>query len=117
MKIIDLLNRIANHEEVPLRIKYDGLIFEWDKVGYLHYRDNKANECAFLEGVRTDMVLNDEVELIGDKEDEIDIQNIEEIDEYFIEITNSGEDVKFLAKKYNELIKVIKQLDKKIKEK
>ena len=29
MKVIDLLNKIANGEEVPYRIKYNGRIYEY----------------------------------------------------------------------------------------
>lgn len=56
-----------------------------------------------------------EFEIIEDEE-EIDIQSIEEIKEVFIESSSCGEDVKFLARKYNLILQVVKQLDKNIKE-
>lgn len=31
MKIISLLNKIANREEVPKKIKYDNLVYEYDE--------------------------------------------------------------------------------------
>lgn len=54
-------------------------------------------------------------EIIEEQED-IDIQSIEEIKDIFIENSSCGEDVKYLARKYNEILKWAKQLDKKIKE-
>lgn len=64
MKVIELLNKIANGEEVPKKIKYNNLIYNWDITGYLHYEDEHTRERAFLEGYRTDKCLNDEVEII-----------------------------------------------------
>ena len=32
MKVIDLLNKIANGEEVPKKIKYDGSIYEYVRM-------------------------------------------------------------------------------------
>ena len=115
MKIIELLNKIANGEDVPKKIKFEGLIYTWDKIGYLHYKDDYCRECSFLEGLRVELVLNAEVEIIEDEE-EIDIQSIEEIKEVFIENSSCGEDVKFLARKYNLILQAVKQLDKNIKE-
>lgn len=61
MKVIDLLNKIANGEEVPKEIKYDGLKwnFEEDK---LYYSDNiwLDDYCNLSQ------CLNDEVEIIGE---------------------------------------------------
>lgn len=79
MKVIDLLNKIAKGEEVPKIIKYNGLIYNWDKVSYLHYEDEKA-EQAFLEGYRTDMCLNYEVEIIEEdkKIEKLDMKEMKE---------------------------------------
>jgi len=54
---------------------------------------------------------------IIEEQEEIDIQSIEEIKDIYIENSSCGEDVKYLARKYNEILKWAKQLDKKIKEK
>ncbi len=48
-------------------------------------------------------------------EEEIDIQEIEEYNDYFIDNSRSSNDIKDLAKKYNLLVKSVKQLDKKMK--
>ena len=71
MKVIDLLNNIANGEEVPKKIMHNNIIYTWDIVGYLHYEDKHYSERAFLEGYRTDMCLNDEVEIVEDTPKEI----------------------------------------------
>lgn len=114
IKVIDLLNKIANGEELPEKIKwnYDENIYTHDGGGYLCYSTGYAREKAFLEGYRTDMMLHTTVEIIEEQQD-IDIQNIEEIDGTFIEYSPYKE----LAKMYNELIKAVKQLDKNIKDK
>ncbi len=57
---------------MPSKISYKNIVYNWDNCGYLHYKDNLP-ERSFLEGIRTDMVLNDEVELIEEQQ-YIDIQ-------------------------------------------
>ena len=124
------MNKIANNEEVPKKIKFEGLIYTWDKIGYLHYKDDYYRECSFLEGLRVELVLNAEVEIIEDEE-EIDIQSIEEIvgntdvrmnnkeisaEDYFYTITNIVLSINELKNKQNESLKAVKQLDKNIKE-
>ena len=77
LTVIQLLNKIANGEEVPEKIKYRGLMYYQDGRGYFHDETEYTTERAFLEGVRTDMVLNEEVEIIEPIEDEfIDIEEI-----------------------------------------
>jgi uncharacterized protein (UPF0335 family) len=115
IKVIDLLNKIANGEEVPEKIKWRDKIWIYTKSqqDYLHHG------VCFFEGfcqIRTKEFIIDTVEIIEEQE-EIDIQSIEEIKDIFIENSSCGEDVKYLAKKYNEILKWAKQLDKKIKEK
>lgn len=63
MKVIDLLNRIANGEEVPKKIKYDEHIWLF-KEGVREYLEEydlyKLDNFEFSE-------LNEEVEIIEDK--------------------------------------------------
>ena len=69
----------------------------------------------------TEMMVSDlmgyNFEILSEEDEEIDIQSIEEYEEFFIDQSNSSDDVKSLARKCNELIKAVKKLDKKIKEK
>ena len=111
MKVIDLLNKIANGEEVPKRIMYNNIIYTWDIVGYLHYEDKHYSERAFLEGYRTDMCLNDEVEIIEDtpKEDKkiekmIKLNNISNSSDITALCTMQWENNKIIEKKINEII-------------
>ena len=124
IRVIDLLNKMANGEEVPEKIKYDNDIFIYDKdrKDYIHQLDSdgwvsetllfKMRDVHFFEGF-----INVKVEII-EEEPEIDIQGIEELQEYLHIGDKQEEDVKDRTNiKINELIKAIKQLDKKIKEK
>lgn len=65
MKIIELLNKIANDEEVPKKIKYDGQIYTYSNCRYKTqdgYSDLLGTKNMFYSGV-----LNYEVEIIEDK--------------------------------------------------
>lgn len=112
IKIIDLLNKIANGEEVPDKIKYNSIIYNWDIKGYLHYEDEHYSERAFLEGYRTDMVLNDYVEILED--------NTEEIEElpkmnFFELVTDEVKTAMAMEKiklKVDELVKAINKIRK-----
>ena len=118
MKIIDLLNKIANGEDVPEKIKFRSIIYNWDIVGYLHYEDDYSSERAFLEGMRTDMVLNEEVEIIEDtpkenkKIEKLDLSDWWEITsaedckpEMLAEIFNKN--AKAFSSKINEIIEIL----------
>ena len=68
MKVIDLLNKIANGEEVPKKIGYDNKIFEFDELEKqytFHNLDYSVNDDLGLsiDGLKY-MSLNDEVEII-----------------------------------------------------
>lgn len=114
IRVIDLLNKIANGEEVPEKVKYCG-----SEYLYLNHRKDYKNmeldfdSCIIDSKYHNLDWLNDTVEIIEEQE-EIDIQSIEEIKEVFIENSSCGEDVKYLARKYNEILKWAKQLEKKI---
>mgnify|MGYP003289694863 CR=1 FL=1 len=112
MKIIDLLNKIANGEEVPKKIKYDEMIFEYQGSDWLC----KKNGWWFI--TSDDKILenlNDEVEIL-DEEDEF-----EDIVEYGkpVLLELQCEDIKLrdlqsymylLAKDQNTLIKNQKKI-------
>lgn len=66
--------------------------------------------------LNTGWLINSKIEVIEEQE-EIDIQKITDIKDVFIDNAACGEDVKYLARKYNEILKWAKQLDKKTKEK
>ena len=83
MKVIDLLNKIANGEEIPKKIKVSsGIIFEYDGIDYKNKDYNKYFFDSYMQITEKDM--NMEVEIIEDipKEDKkIEKLNIEIQDE------------------------------------
>ena len=102
IKIIDLLNKIANSEEVPKRIKYCGNIYEYNDEfyymnGYSLYRD------FYTEG----NCLNYEVEIIEEN------KKIEKLDiDKMLQIKKWKRD-KNAWKKINELIDEVNKLKEK----
>lgn len=114
IKVIDLLNKIANGEEIPEKIKWKGIEFDYDK-DLEDYCDDSY--CSLLykmvSGLRGLDILDYEVEIIEEQE-EIDIQSIEEI-----ESAMNGNECVIDNRIWtlNQVIKAVKQLDEKIKEK
>jgi len=104
IKVIELLNKIANGEEVPnLKIKHWKQIYNFNiKMGFI--------TCQSDEGYNLDLIqcLNDEVEILED--------NTEDIEEFGCEFINNlvTEDEVDMAKKINELVKAVNQIRKKI---
>ena len=67
IKIIDLLNKIANKEQVPEKIKYNNKIWEYD----VYSNDYKGEDIWLFEELfeyrRTIEFINDEVEIIEEQ--------------------------------------------------
>jgi hypothetical protein len=61
MKVIDLLNKIANGEEVPEKIKYDSKTYHYGYYYQWYLTDNLCEEL-FIDKNH----LNDEIEIIED---------------------------------------------------
>ena len=76
MKVIDLLNKIANGEEAPKLIKYKSNIYEFANDNYyiLNCYDEIASYCLLNNYVG---ILNDEVEIINDTLKKIEPTKIE----------------------------------------
>lgn len=124
IKVIELLNKIANGEEAPKQIEYKANLYRLDEDK--NYRD-VVDGSYFVEDLSFNLAnLSDEVQIIEEQE-EIDIQNIEELDENFTYIENHSSGLGIekvlnkaeieLVNKINELVQAVKQLDKKIKKK
>ena len=119
MKVIDLLNKIANGEEVPEKILYKEKIFEFDKLEKCYITSNFDNSVMndlsiYLDDGLNMNSLNDEVEILEEQQD-IDIQPLNPQTNYFKDGTDFV--YKLMYDKINELVQAVKQLDKKIKEK
>ena len=67
MKVIDLLNKIANGEEVPKKIKINNVIYEYR--GYMYWTENANYQDIenYLFGKWNFKILNDEVEIIEEE--------------------------------------------------
>jgi len=63
MKVIDLLNKIANGEEVPEKIQWGEFILVWEEQGFHDYKFLETGNHLLFQGFATS-VLNNEVEII-----------------------------------------------------
>ena len=113
MKVIDLLNKIANGEKVPKKIKCLGVIYEYcdnDKFyyqnGYSMYRD------FYTEG----NCLDEEVEII--EEEKIIFEEINELSvpHKLAGNVDLGEDEKSIQYKVNQLIRNQKKIIDELRE-
>ena len=71
MKIIDLLNKIANNEEIPTRIRYKNEIYkaEYNSIFKQNYYEIEEKYCnkLLLGEIHSVTQLNDEVEIIEEE--------------------------------------------------
>ena len=116
IKIIDLLNKIANNEEVPKKIKWLEQIYEYsdnDKFyyqnGYSMYRD------FYTEG----NCLNEDVEIIEEPKKIEKIEIYEDSDGHYFydkhckKIYITCDEINFMLEQFNELIDEINNLKEK----
>lgn len=101
IKIIDLLNKIANDEEVPEKIMYDTCLYTCDKITRTYYDE----EDRTLWESYNFKILNDEVEILNEaKEDKI--QKI-----YHCETSLTQNEVKiFMTENLNQMVDKINEL-------
>ncbi len=104
MKIIDLLNKIANGEEVPKNIKFMSSIWKYCKDGTTQDYINNYDKCLMEFIAINKDGLNNEVEII---EEPKKIEKMEcNVESWF---TPSQADIEII-KKINELIDEINNL-------
>ena len=109
MKVIDLLNKIANGEEVPKKVILDKKEFQYNKT-YEQYLDKY--EVNLLEHISDYNYsgLNDEVEII---EEDKEIEEIKDkLDVSTCGIADGEEKTNELIDKINELVKAVNELKK-----
>lgn len=125
MKIIDLLNKIANKEELPKKIKYND---DYWKVGIADNEEvdylNDSEFELFSQYLQHALIesLNDEVEILEDEE--TDIQEIKEITETStIDYSKNKEEmitayklIHICENKINEIIRVVNKIQQESKE-
>ena len=118
MKVIDLLNKIANGEEVPKKIKYCNQVFELteNKVDWYCY-DYAINFLGNEIGIFN---LNDEVEIIEEHEEEPKEHKIPEKLGYQDNANGTfylnrkkynSEPIKILSKKINEILDYLEEIE------
>ena len=118
IKIIELLNRIVNGEEVPEKIKWDNLIYvlKQDSIdGHFYYirenTDYSVGNLFFSDLTMGD--LNDEVEIIEEDKTIKELQ-FDSDEKYIKTITGTTNKMRnidvTLATKINELVKEINKI-------
>lgn len=121
MKVIDLLNKIANNENYRPKIKIQltkldkEYVYKYNKIYGEYVKENNDEKFGLLSDWCIEKILNEEVEILEDKTEEIEeIQN-------FTCLTkgNNGEIIKLLnelsicyGEKLNELARAINQIKK-----
>jgi hypothetical protein len=110
MKVIDLLNKIANKEEVPKKIEWEDDVYEYDEEEYAYTTYEYERPITLMENV-LECDLNKEVEII---EEDKEIKEL-----YHCCMESDNQEIKFLiqnindlADKTNELIKAVNELKK-----
>lgn len=111
MKIIDLLNKIANGEEVPNKIEYRGTKFLYDILNqcYIEENYNKYNDLLMELSNHKGTDLNYEVEIIEEdkKIEKLILDDLIDTDEAVYDNFHN------IELKINELIDKIKSLENK----
>ena len=121
IKVIDLINKIDNKEELPQKVKFEKEIYEYDKKrkDYINKYDAWTSQTLLYRVMSTHFIselLECEVEIIEDEE-EIDIQSIDIIRDYRTsEDDLYNDNFEDFRGTINELVQAVKQLDKNIKE-
>jgi hypothetical protein len=124
IKIIDLLNKIANGEEPPEKIRIAGHRYKYNKETKDYDSDiGFDNKDLFLHiGILKEL----NTPIIIEEQDEIDIQELEDVN--LFDNGQNFNDMPIIIESYddnftninntiNKLVRAVKQLDKNIKEK
>lgn len=111
IKVIDLLNKIANDEEVPEKIKIKNVIYEYRGYMYCTEKANYQDIEDYLFGKWNFNILNDYAEII---EEPKKIEKIARCDDikmtHYGELHKPTENEEILRIKVNELIDEINNL-------
>ena len=112
MKVIDLLNKITNCEEVPKKIKFENKVYVLDHEG-LDFYALEEGYGLLLEKINDTNLLNVEVEIIEEVKEIRELPNEIQYPRNFDEVVYIAED---LVRKINELTKTVNYLLDKEKE-
>lgn len=117
MKVIDLINMINNKEDLPEKMIINKIEFHSNVFKTMIYEED-CNTNIWMAIQLNHIDLDDyvkimEVELIEDET--IDIDNIEELILNDYDVWTGKTNTDLINDKINELIKIVKQLNKEIK--
>lgn len=114
IKVIDLLNKIANGEEAPKEIKFDKEVFVY--IGKWQQYVTKEEEIPLLRRISDYNYsgLNDEVEILEDNTEEIEeLSTYREIEEFGeLDKRCINQNAKEFFNKINELVKAVNSIRK-----
>lgn len=119
IKVIDLLNKIANNEEVPEKIKIKNVIYEYRGYMYCTEKANYQDIEDYLFGKWNFNILNDYAEIIEEPK-EIEKLNLisQKLDKIKEILVNSKEYAMAVAMELNDkqsvLIKIISEIDEEV---
>lgn len=107
IKIIDLLNKSANGESLPLKIKYGGYEFQYDIINNCYV---DKNDLMLEDHVNFFSKINDEVEIVEEskKIEKLDNRNYDEINKIYCGKKALGEAE--IVDKINEIIDVVNKM-------
>lgn len=112
MKIIDLLNKIANGEEVPKKIDYNGEIFIYNETlkRYVHEINKYSDSSTYCLGgyFALDMSLDHKVKVL----EELEYKEYEDIEELSYKYVNTYGNISQHRKSEEPLIDTINALIK-----
>ena len=82
MRVIDLLNKIANREEVPKKVKYKTFYWEYSEKDR-DYKDTEEDYVFSCSNYDIPEMLNNEVEIIEEDPEDKEITEHHDIFDYF----------------------------------
>lgn len=104
IKVIDLLNKIANDEEVPKKIRWGVHLFEWDRLEYKP--KDECNDPTLLGYLaECPLMLNSELEILEEVEED---KGVKKLNYKYSSDVNKFD----MSKKIDELIDVVNELKK-----
>ena len=107
MKIIDLLVKISQGERMPKKIKYEGFVWEYDKVAKDYYRNDIDEEYIYLFQdlfkKETVFFINNEIEVI---EEDKKLEHCLKSDRFL----RDEDEIEHLRTKIDELIDAVNKL-------
>ena len=116
MKVIDLLNKIANNEEVPKEIKLNGRLCSFDNEDKDYYCEEYGNIVWYLVDTSNNMneVLYTDLEIIEEKPKKIEKIDICPLDTTYQGVSSldraTRSNVNKLFEKVDELTKAVNYL-------